>query len=581
MRPDAHRMRHHLAIFALLGVVGVVGCSGDDENPPDPPQQTGSTAETGANDTATTTTGDPFQVRDHEGSVVLYRDSLISEGDPAYIQMWANFGDDLRGVGTGQFCLDRGVCIHQLPENPGDFVELDRFFRSTEVDYDWVGERVAIGNSPRDWLEIPFQYVRGTSADEEVDGREYGFYSGSESRLDRDEVPPLGVRVEEGEWGDNVEIEAEDGIPFDFLPRLNSPSGTNVPPAAVVTFDWMWPPDPDPPEPPRDLGDTPLYLRVRSNELHRIYRLPHEGPFDLELGALGLNESSNVEFYFGRWSNTEARLNKNDLHVYGAIEKKLTSPGCNTATLPKVNLAGTPKPAEEPAINVAYLGVSFDGMVMDGGVYDYGWDVKGLGTATPTSSSLTFTAYGPDQQPLCSVQYDATRAEAVALNDVKPTNAARIFGAWEIDLANGVSDCNRLDSRVFEGYGTIPAAIESTPWVFALGELGRKSAAALEPVYGNDWATVDGQLYGLYVKRVVSSLDRCVDADEVFVDVEVGAVEAGAGFLYQQASCGVMDPALVKLPYRPGLPMKSGVYSTTPVVPFDAVLPACPEPAAP
>jgi len=565
--------------LALGLVIGVAGCSGDDDsNEPDPPQTTASTAETGSDDTAEPITGEPFQVINHEGSVVLIRDASLREGDNGYFRLYGVFGTDLRGVGTGQFCLDAGVCIEELPEQVGDFVELDGFFRTTEMDYDWVGERVSVGNSPRDWMEMPFLYARGSSADEDADVDVFGFYQGGEARLDRDEIPPLGVRIEEGEWGDNVEVEAEDGIPLPQLPRLVSPPTTVVPPAAVVTFDWLWPPDPKPPELPIDRGDTPLFLRVRANELHRIYRLPQEGPFDLELGALGVNESSDVEFFFGRWSNTEARINRNDLHVYGGIERRLTSTTCITSNLPKVNLAGESTGAESPTIQPASIAVSFDGLLVDEDVHDYGWDAKGLGSPTPTSSSLTFTAYDADQQPLCTVRYDASRASSVPVNTVTVANAGRVFAAFEIDLANGITDCNRLDSPIFEGYPTLNQALESTPWLFALGEMGA-SAGPLSQAYGNDWDTVEGQMYGLYAQRMISdNVDRCPGADDVYVDVEVGAVEVGAGFLYQTESCGVLHPDLVPLGYRPGNPMKSGVYSTSPVLPFEAVLPACPPP---
>ena len=566
-----------LTVSVLALVLGA-GCSGDDTNPPDPPQTTGATAETGAGDTAVPFTGEPFQVTDHQGSVVLLRDARLREGDRGYFRMYGIFGSDLRDVGTGQLCLDRGICIDELPTSVGDYVELDGFFRTTESDFDWVGERVAIGNSPRDWMEMPFLYSLGTSADPEADLPEFGFYLGNESRLDRDEIPPLGVRVEEGEWGDGVEVEAEDGIPLPFMPRLNSPPGEVIPPAAVVTFDWMWPPDPKPPEPPVDRGSTPLYLRVRANELHRIYRLPQEGPYDLELGALGLNDSSQAEFYFGRWHSSETRINRNDLFVYGGIEARIGTTECPTNAFPSVNLAGTSNEGQLPAVQVASIGVSFDGLVLDQSVRDYGWDAKGSGTPTPQSSSLTFTAYRRNGEPLCTVRYDASSATSVPTNTVQTANAGRIFNAFEISLRGGISDCNRLDAPVFEGYPLLTQALESTPWIFAFGEMG-ESAGPLAEAYGNDWSTVEGQMYGLYAQRVISdNLDRCPGADEVYLDVELGAVEVGAGFLYQTEECGVLNPDLMALGYRPGIPMKSGVYSTTPASPFDVSLPECPPP---
>lgn len=572
MRPHARPL-----LVSLIALVAGAGCSGDDTNQPDPPQTSGTTAETGTDDTAESTTGEDFQVRDHEGSVVLFRDGTLKDGDDGYFRLYGLFGSDLRGVGTGQLCLDKGVCIHDLPTTVGDYVELDQFFRTTESDFDWVGERVSIGNSPRDWMEMPFVYTVGTSPLPEADLEEFGFYKGSESRLDRDEIPPLGVRIEEGEWGDNVEVEAEDGIPLPVLPRLGSPAGTEVAPQAVISFEWMWPRDPKPPEPAFDRGDTPLYLRVKANELHRIYRLPEEGPYDLELGALGLNESSQVELSFGRWSYTEARLNKNDLYVYGGIEKKITTTTCPDSSFQRTNLAGESTGLDEPTLQVKSIGVSFDGILFDGEVKDYAYDAKGTGAPLPQSSSLTFTAYDADDQALCTVRYDASRATSIEANSVRTANAARIFNAYEIDLANGISDCNRLDAPVFEGYPRLAMALEATDWIFAFGEMG-DSAGPLSQAYGNDWDTVEGQMYGLYIQRVLTNSDRCPDADEVYVDVEAGAVEVGAGFLYQTSACGVLNPDLVPLRYRPGAPMKGGVYRTSPVLPFDAVLPQCPPP---
>ena len=505
----------------VLSFACMAACKGDDGRPPDPPQPEG-TGETGIPDTGPATPPEPWQVRGHEGSVVVRRDAAIRPGTQGYLEMYGLFADQLTGANSGLWCVEKGVCITTLPERPGDFVDLDGVIRRGQTSYDWVGETITVGNEPRDWLEIPFLHDFLT---------DYGVYRAGAVRIDQNEISPYDVRFE-GEWGT---VKVEDGIGLPLLPRL-----AEIPTASSVEFSWTWP------DASRkvDIGEGELYVRLASNEIDRIWRLPDEPPFTVDLEGLGLNNSSNVNLYFGRWTQQQVEVNRNTLNLFGVTEMRRSMPQCSS--WPNIVYSESRTNPLDPVIDVQYVGMGFEGLLDLGDVRDYRSDSNGDGTAEGVSSQLVFTFYDDAFAELCEVRYDAsnaTREPQVWSTDSR----AVIFEAYTMKPSRGVSTCSAVDEAVF-GSRDIRAVLESITWGFGFGE----TLATEEPLaefYGDDWDAQKANTWGFFLK----------------LPDEEKAFEIGAGQGYRLSDCATLDPALEPVRFAPGSPMTSAVHVHNPI----------------
>ena len=488
-------MRPHL-IFLLA----LVGCSGDDgdDTPVDAATTTGpTTTDTGPEPIDTEVTGEPWLQRNHQGSVVVRR-QLESALGRSETQLYGLFVDDMQGISTGLWCMDRGVCLDDsLSFNRES--DIRGIFRRGQSDYDWVGEAVYIGNDPRTWEFLPF------IADETAN---FGVYRRSIKSFSSDDMPPYRVTFG-GEWD---EVEIDDAVEVPLLPRLLSPeASTTLPLAREVTLAWEWPP-----EDVRERGPGKLFLRVSSNQVDRMIPLPDDGPYTLDLSDWGLNPSSALDLYFGRWlRSSHTTEGNNELTVWSVAEQPLTTERCSGAPNVFAGMGEGQVPGPTGIVlEVDQVSVGFRGVVDLGEVYDYRF-VNSEGEPETASAELLFDLYDV-QGNRCSLVYDASLAESRA--PFPSDSGALVQQAFQLQPspANLLMRCDNRLLAVDATGGSDPLVVTVQPGVVETGTatLNQRSEARRETP-----ATAQGQHR---IDRVYIGLDgvNIVQGQEVDVSAQ-------------------------------------------------------------
>jgi len=449
---------HHILFLAL------VGCSGDDAS--DTTSGTSPTpttpVDTGPEPIDTELTGEPWLKRGHQGSVVVRR-RLASAGAGSTIELFGLFVDDLQGAKTGLWCMDRGVCIEELTQQESD---IDGVFRRGESDYDWVGEVITVGNDPRTWTTLPF--VADLQAN-------FGVYRNDINAFDEDELPPYRVAFG-GEWD---EVEIDDAVELPLLPKLRTPNPTEVLGLTQqVQFTWEWPP-----EDVRPRGSGRLYLRVMSNQVDRMIPLPDEGPFNLDISTWGLNPSSNLEIYFGRWlRQRHVTQGDNELTIWSVNEQPVQTQQCQGSPSVPLDEDDGHSPSNIGVVfNVDQVSLSLDGILDRGNVADVKRQPDPKKAPDLTSSRLAFDLYDAAGNH-CAYQYDgslATPRSAFASD-----SGALVQQAFNIE-PNGASLRVACDASLLEASvtgGSDPIVIQVSPGIAetTTATLNQRSTATRE-----------------------------------------------------------------------------------------------------
>lgn len=394
----------------MLVVLALGACSGDDGTPGTDgtaPEPTGSTGDTSASTTDTAPTGEPWLARNHEGSLVVRREIPLSGNSNKY-DILGLFVDDLQGATTGLWCRNQGVCLEGLPDE--DPVSLQATaFRQGLARYDWVGERITIGQDPRQWIDVPF--VPDVLAN-------FGVYQRLNVSFDEDEIMPYRVEFG-GAWG---EVELDDFLDVPLMPRIelvNTAVAYNSP---AVEFLWEFPPEEAVPK-----GPGRMFLRVASNQVDELIPLRDNGSYTLDLSAYDLNPSSNVDVFLGRWIDERVELSGgNVMNVYSIAEVKVTTPRC------AVDLS-FPTPARFPAesgvvVEAHAMSMGYRGVVHSSEVHDYREDTTGLGFDN-VSAELRFQLQDTDGS-VCELRYDAS--QATPREPFPSANGALVQQAFEL-----------------------------------------------------------------------------------------------------------------------------------------------------
>jgi len=456
--------------WGILGcalVALAAGCDDDDgsgtgDGPTD--NTTEPTGDTATEPVDTELTGEPWLKRDHEGSVVVRQELSYAMGN-GDVELYGLFVDDLQGASTGLWCMDRGVCFDELSVD--EEMDIGGVFRRGLSDYDWVGETVTIGNDPRLWVNLPF--VADAAAN-------FGVYRSTVDEFDEDEVPPYRVSFD-GEWD---EVELDDAVQLPLLPRLRTPSPDEVQPRSTeVEFSWEWPPADVLPR-----GQGRLYIRVMSNQVDRMIPLPdEEGPYTLELEDWGLNPSSNVDFYFGRWTRKqEIVTGNNELTVWGVVEQPVTTVRCSGAR--NFNLDeedGHVHSQTGVVLEVDQVSMAFEGVVDRAEIYDWRDQPDPKLPPEERTAELVFDLYDIDGNR-CAYTYDATASEP------RPTFAsdsgALVQQAFQLQPSGGSLrvDCDAGLLEVSYTDGADPIVIDIAPGVVETGTatLNQRSATTRE-----------------------------------------------------------------------------------------------------
>ncbi|MBX2801316.1 MAG: hypothetical protein KTR31_26800 [Myxococcales bacterium] len=144
------------------------------------------------------------------------------------------------------------------------------------------------------------------------------------------------------------------------------------------------------------------------------------------------------------------------------------------------------------------------------GISDYWADVDDDGVLDPNESFPAFfrvEVFGPEWDKLCTVEYDADTATAVAgpawttVTQGGELSAGTLFEAFSLDPTGGETDCDALDATVY-GTDDVRALIGANTYGLAIGELAELDTRLESVVTGTglDW-TADWlpNVYGAYV----------------------------------------------------------------------------------
>lgn len=439
-----------IATLALL-----IACDSGSPDASDPPLDT---------DTGTTVDKpdplEPWQVTGKEGSLVSRWAAAPPFGRPSY-RIMGLFADDLQATTAASLCVDNGWCLPDLPA-PDSFVDVQQTWQVGASTTYWNGFDLEVGE-----VEVPFVF------DPDLDA---SWYQGA--ALPPPDPNPI-VRFD-GEWG-----------------SYEGP-GPSVPPLIVVTS-----PDPSQllvPSQPIELrwvpgGEGDVVLRIQDGTNKRLYVLVDDGSFDLDLATTPLDISKEISITLGRWVITEADVNGNSLQMVGVVEQPFTTQPCET--YPDVPFGEVDYTPPAPRIAPVFFGLGVRAFIADPLIYDYRWDSDGDGTPEEFSSVVDIDVFEdvgllfPVPSYVCTVTYEASTATPTSTKAWTPDTGMELWAAWDLELNDGVSDCNRVDPVDFGGSDDIRDWLATKRWGFALGGMSQEFRNTLRTAYtdaGADWA---------------------------------------------------------------------------------------------
>jgi hypothetical protein len=198
--------------------------------------------------------------------------------------------------------------------------------------------------------------------------------------------------------------------------------------------------------------------------------------------------------------------------------------------------------------------MAFDGVVDNDRFYDYYNDADGDGVPETFTSAVFFDFYEDDPvnpgqvgAHLCQVIYDGSNNLATSFI----SQSGAIYNAFELQLADGESDCNSLDLAVWNSID-IRDAIESPmyQWGFGIGEV-QDTLPLLEAKYDPDWAIWQPLIAGGYISP-----------DGVF------AYEWNEVHVYPLSDCATVEPDKTEIDAPTAGPVFSANYTGIPLYAF-------------
>ncbi len=147
---------------------------------------------------------------------------------------------------------------------------------------------------------------------------------------------------------------------------------------------------------------------------------------------------------------------------------------------PDETITASSGPASGPSFTPEYFAVEAIGVIEGDTVYD--WDYDG----SLSSAYLEFKFYDSSVSHLCSLVYDMS--DATAASGWSSSSGGGIFGAFDVALADGYTDCAAVGASTW-GSTDLRDVVEAWDWGVGVGEMVDVTSDLRSAVmsYGYDW----------------------------------------------------------------------------------------------